>query len=131
MAMISAGSHVVASPEVFLGRADCFGDDALRVVSKHGGSNFVVVPRGGDVDFNVGAIALAAVGMSRAEMAPRRAGHKPNAGSTRDPENKAYLTVGYAALSPGLSNGALPSNDQDIDGVVAELMLRGSIKFKY
>ena len=42
-----------------------------------------------------------------------------------DPEIQAYFTGGYAAMRPGLTDGARRPDDQDLDGVSAEVLYPG------
>ncbi len=122
---ISADSHVVEGPEVFDGLAERFGDDAPRVVRGDEGSDHIVVPNRANRSVNVGIMALAATRLDRASPGERRPGHKPDTGTIDDPEIKAYLTGGYAAMRPGLTDGARRGEDQDVDGVAAEVLYPG------
>lgn len=125
MVAISADSHVVEGPEVFAGLADRFGDDAPRVITKEGAGDYIFIPNKGDGGVNVGAMSLAAARVDRYQPVERRPGHKPNAGTKQDPEIQAYLTGGYKAISAGLKDGAKRGDDQDIDGVAAEILYPG------
>lgn len=125
MHAISADSHVVEGPDVFAGLAERFGDKAPRIVSTEGKGDHIVVPARGDGGVNVGTMALAAARLDRDEAIHRREGHKPDAGSIEDPEIQAYLTGGYAALRPGLTDGSKRGGDQDIDGLSAEVLYPG------
>lgn len=122
---VSADSHVVEGPEVFAGLAERFGDEAPRVVHRPGGGDHIVIPSRGDGGVNVGLMALAATRLDHARPLERRPGHKPGTGSIEDPEIQAYLTGGYAALRPGLRDGARRAEDQDIDGLAAEVLYPG------
>lgn len=122
---ISADSHVVEGPDVFAGLADRFGDDAPRVVSKEGAGDHIVTPARGDRGVNVGIMALAATRLDRPEPIGRTRGHKPDTGTVEDPEIKAYLTGGYAAMRPGLTDGSRRGEDQDVDGLAAEVLYPG------
>lgn len=125
MKPISADSHVVEGPEVFHGLADRFGDDAPRVVSKDGKGDHIVIPSARNRTVNVGMMALAATRLDRDEPLGRRPGHKPDVGRVDDPEIQAYLTGGYGAMRPGLTDGASRGGDQDIDGIEAEVLYPG------
>ena len=122
---ISADSHVVEGPEVFAGLADRFGDDAPRVVHHDGGGDHIVVPARGDRGVNVGFMALAATRLDYAEPVARARGHKPGTGTIDDPEIRAYLTGGYAAMRGGLTDGSRRGDDQDLDGLAAEVLYPG------
>jgi len=122
---ISADSHVVEGPEVFEGLADRFGDEAPRVEPGDDGSDYIVIPARKRRRVNVAYMALAATRLDRKEPLERRRGHKPGTGTINDPEIQAYLTGGYAAMRPGLTNGALRGEDQDIDGLAAEVLYPG------
>ena len=52
-------------------------------------------------------------------------GVEPSAGSSDDPESQAYFTGGYAAMRAGLRDGARRPDDQDIDGISAEILYPG------
>lgn len=126
MRPISADSHVVEGPDVFAGLTERFGDEAPRVITTDEGGNHIVTPsRGPRGVTNVGFMALAATRLDRAEPIERRPGHKPGVGSIEDPEIQAYLTGGYAAMRPGLTDGSRRGEDQDIDGLEAEVLYPG------
>ncbi|MEL6893096.1 MAG: amidohydrolase family protein, partial [Actinomycetota bacterium] len=55
----------------------------------------------------------------------RKPNHKPGTGTINDPEIQAYLTGGYAAMRPGLTDGARRGEDQDVDGLAAEVLYPG------
>ena len=122
---ISADSHVVEGPAVFDGLADHFGDDAPRIVSKEGAGDHIVVPSQPKRAVNVGIMALAATRLDSDTPIDRQPGHKPGTGSIDDPEIQAYLTGGYAAMRPGLTDGARRGDDQDVDGIAAEVLYPG------
>ncbi len=122
---ISADSHVVEGPAVFDGLADHFGDDAPRVVSKEGKGDHIVMPSQPKRAVNVGIMALAATRLDYDAPLERKPGHKPGTGSIDDPEIQAYLTGGYAAMRPGLTDGARRGDDQDVDGLAAEVLYPG------
>lgn len=125
MKAISSDSHVVEGPEVFAGLAKRFGDDAPRVVKKDGKGDYIIIPNKGDGGVNVGMMALAAARLDKDGPIERRPGHKPAAGTRHDPEIAAYFAGGYDALRPGLIDGARRGEDQDADGVEAEILYPG------
>ena len=122
---ISADSHAVEGPEVFEGLADVFGDDAPRVISKEGKGDYIHTPNMPKRSRNVAVMALADTRLDYAEPLPREFATKPSAGSIDDPEIQAYFTGGYAAMRPGLTDSARRPDDQDIDGVAAEILYPG------
>lgn len=122
---ISADSHVVEGPDVFAGLADRFGDDAPRVVSREGAGDHIITPARKNRAVNVGIMALAATRLDYAEPISRKHGHKPGTGTIDDPEIQAYLTGGYAAMRAGLTDGSRRGDDQDIDGIAAEVLYPG------
>lgn len=122
---ISADSHALEGPEVFEGLADRFGDDAPRVVSKDGRGDFIVIPNMPKRSRNVAHMALAGTRLDYETPLPREHASKPGAGSIDDPEVQAYITGGYAAMRPGLTDGARRPDDQDIDGISAEILYPG------
>lgn len=126
MTIISADSHVVEGPDVFAGLAERFGDDAPRVVSTPGEGDSIVTPANRSRPaVNVGIMALAATRLDVPGPIERAHGQKPGVGTINDPEIQAYLTGGYAAMRPGLTDGARRGEDQDIDGVAAEILYPG------
>ena len=123
---ISADGHLVEGPGVFAGLAERFGDIAPRIVSEEGKGDAIVVPALGPRGIqNVSMGALAAARLDRKKPLHRREGHKPETGSKDDPEIQAYLTGGYAAMRPGLTDGSKRGEDQDIDGIAAEVLYPG------
>ena len=126
MQTISADSHVVEGPGVFTGLAERFGDEAPRVVSAPGKGDRIVIPAKRNAVVNVGFMALAATRLDGAgATATRKKGHKPDVGSVSDPEIRAYITGGYAAMRPGLTDGARRGEDQDVDGIAMEFLYPG------
>lgn len=122
---ISADSHAIEGPEVFAGLADRFGDDAPRVVSMDGRGDVITIPNNPRRSRNVAVMALAGTRLDYATPLPRAHASKPSAGSIDDPEIQAYFTGGYAAMRPGLTDGARRPDDQDIDGISAEILYPG------
>ncbi len=122
---ISADSHALEGPEVFEGLADHFGDDAPRVVHTEGQGDSIVTPNMPGRSRNVAVMALAGTRLDYETPLPREHGSKPSAGSITDPEIQAYFTGGYAAMRPGLTDGARRPDDQDIDGISAEVLYPG------
>lgn len=122
---ISADSHALEGPEVFEGLPERFGDDAPRVVSREGKGDYIVVPNNPKRSRNVAVMALAGTRLDYETPLPREHASKPAAGSMQDPEIQAYFTGGYAAMRPGLTDGARRPDDQDIDGVSAEVLYPG------
>ncbi|MDJ0786171.1 MAG: amidohydrolase family protein [Myxococcota bacterium] len=122
---ISADSHAVEGPEVFDGLADRFGDEAPRIVHPEGKAEHIVIPARKGPGVNVGIMALAATRLDREGPLERKPGHKPGTGTVEDPEIRAYLDGGYAAMRPGLVDGARRGEDQDVDGIAAEFLYPG------
>ena len=124
---ISADSHALEGPEVFEGLAEKFGDDAPRIVSKskEGKGDYIIIPNNPKRARNVAIMALAGTRLDYATPLPREHASKPAAGSIEDPEIQAYFTGGYAAMRAGLTDGARRPDDQDIDGVSAEILYPG------
>lgn len=122
---ISADSHALEGPEVFEGLPEKFGDDAPRVIRKEGKGDFIVTPNLPKRSRNVAYMALAGTRLDYETPVPREHASKPSAGSIDDPEIQAYITGGYAAMRPGLTDGARRPDDQDIDGVSAEILYPG------
>ena len=122
---ISADSHALEGPEVFDGLAERFGDDAPRIVHKEGRGDHIVTPNMPKRSRNVAVMALAGTRLDYETPVPREHASKPSAGSISDPEIQAYFTGGYAAMRPGLTDGARRPDDQDIDGVSAEILYPG------
>jgi len=122
---ISADSHALEGPEVFEGLPERFGDDAPRIVHKEGEGDFITIPNNPKRTRNVAVMALAGTRLDYKTPLPREHASKPGAGSINDPEIQAYFTGGYAAMRPGLTDGARRPEDQDIDGVSAEILYPG------
>lgn len=126
MQAISADSHVVEGPEVFAGLADKFGDDAPRVVKTDVGGDAIMIPnKPGDVGANIAFMSTAASRLDKKGPIERKRGKKPAAGAITDPEIAAYIKGGYAAIRPGLKDGSRRGEDQDVDGVSAEVLYPG------
>ena len=122
---ISADSHAVEGPEVFDGLPERFGDEAPRVVHTEDKGDYISIPNNPKRSRNVAVMALAGTRLDYASPLPREHASKPGAGSLEDPEIQAYFTGGYAAMRPGLTDGARRPDDQDIDGVSAEILYPG------
>lgn len=122
---ISADSHALEGPEVFEGLPERFGDDAPRIVHTEGKGDYITVPNNPKRSRNVAVMALAGTRLDYKTPLPREHASKPGAGSINDPEIQAYFTGGYAAMRPGLTDGARRPDDQDIDGVSAEILYPG------
>ena len=122
---ISADSHALEGPEVFEGLPEQFGDDAPRVISKEGAGDYIAIPNNPKRSRNVAVMALAGTRLDYETPLPREHASKPGAGSLEDPEIQAYFKGGYAAMREGLTNGARRPDDQDIDGVSAEILYPG------
>lgn len=122
---ISADSHALEGPEVFEGLPEQFGDDAPRIVSKEGEGDFISIPNNPKRTRNVAVMALAGTRLDYKTPLPREHATKPSAGSISDPEIQAYFKGGYAAMRAGLTDGARRPDDQDIDGVSAEVLYPG------
>lgn len=122
---ISADSHALEGPEVFEGLPERFGDDAPRIVHKEGQGDYITIPNNPQRTRNVAVMALAGTRLDYKTPLPREHATKPSAGSINDPEVQAYFTGGYAAMRPGLTDGARRPDDQDIDGVSAEILYPG------
>lgn len=122
---ISADSHALEGPEVFDGLPERFGDDAPRIVHEEGRGDSIVTPNMPKRSRNVAVMALAGTRLDYETPLPREHASKPSAGSIDDPEIQAYFTGGYAAMRPGLTDGARRPDDQDIDGISAEILYPG------
>ncbi|TQV74541.1 amidohydrolase [Exilibacterium tricleocarpae] len=122
---ISADSHAMETPEVFEGLVERFGDDAPRVVHTEGQGDSIVIPNNPKRSRNVAVMALAGTRLDYETPLPRKHASKPSAGSLNDPEIQAYFTGGYAAMRAGLVDGARRPDDQDIDGISAEILYPG------
>ena len=122
---ISADSHALEGPDVFTGLPERFGDDAPRVVHTDGKGDFITIPNQPKRSRNVAIMCLAGTRLDYKTPLPREHASKPSAGSIDDPEIQAYFKGGYAAMRPGLTDGARRPDDQDIDGVSAEVLYPG------
>ncbi|BAN04563.1 amidohydrolase family protein [Ilumatobacter coccineus] len=122
---ISADSHAVETAETYEGLAEKFGDDAPRVVHKGEQGDYIEIPNQPRRSRNVAVMCLAGTRLDYATPLPREHATKPGTGSISDPEVQAYFTGGYAAMRPGLRDGARRPDDQDIDGISAEVLYPG------
>ncbi|MEM7099904.1 MAG: amidohydrolase family protein [Pseudomonadota bacterium] len=122
---ISADSHALEGPEVFDGLPERFGDDAPRVVHTDGDGDYITIPNQPKRSRNVAIMCLAGTRLDYSTPLPREHASKPGAGSLQDPEIQAYFKGGYAAMRPGLKDGARRPEDQDIDGISAEILYPG------
>jgi predicted TIM-barrel fold metal-dependent hydrolase len=124
MVPISADSHVVEAESVFAGLAARFGDDAPRVVGAGTLDDAIVIPAQGarGIRKRMGWAGLRV--RDGAEIA-RRPGHKPEVDDLSDEVARAALARGYDGLRAGIRDGAMRGDDQDIDGVAAELLYPG------
>lgn len=122
---ISADSHALEGPEVFDGLPERFGDDAPRVVHTEDNGDYISIPNQPKRSRNVAIMCLAGTRLDYAAPLPREYASKPSAGSIDDPEIQAYFKGGYAAMRPGLTDGARRADDQDLDGVAAEVLYPG------
>ena len=126
MQAISADSHVVEGPGVFAGLADKFGDDAPRIVKTPEGGDAIMIPnKPGDPGARIAFMSLAATRPDKEGPIERKRGKKPAAGKLTDPEIAAYIKGGYDAIRPGLKDGSRRGEDQDLDGVSAEVLYPG------
>jgi predicted TIM-barrel fold metal-dependent hydrolase len=101
---ISADSHVVEAPEVFAGLEERFGEDAPRVVRHPEYGDTLVLPgRPIRPNFGVGRLGIA--------------GHYAN-----DPETIQMIRRGYDGLRPGVLDPVKRLDDQELDGVDAEVL---------
>lgn len=125
MKPISADSHVVEGPDVFLGLADRFGDEAPRVMNVDDQVDAIVVPKYGMRGVSVARMGMAATRLARNEPLQRRKGRKPEVAHMQDPELVALFNKGYAGMRKGLLDGAHRYEDQDVDGLAAEFLYPG------
>jgi hypothetical protein len=113
---------VVEAPEVFAGLAERFGDEAPRIATVGDEVDAMVIPaRGGRV---LGAVkaGIASTRMKRAAELQRRIGHKPTPENYTSPELRELCRRGFGGISEGLVKGAARAQDQEADGVAAEVL---------
>ena len=101
---ISCDSHIVEVPEIFAGLEARFGDEAPGIVYD---------PEKGEV-LNLGSGKTFMVSIGRFGIA----GHFAN-----DPETQELIKQGYKGLRPGILDPLKRIDDQDLDGVDAEILL--------
>ena len=77
MKPISADSHVVEGPEVFVGLSDRFGDDAPRSMDTETEVDAIVIPAKGVRGAGAARLGLAGMRLRPGNTVTRRAGHKP------------------------------------------------------
>ncbi len=118
---ISADSHVVEPADVFAGLAERFGDAAPRIVATEDGESMVIPARGA----RGGPVARPGVAgwrLDGALGAPPEPGRKPRPEDPLDPGIRARFRGGYAGLRRGILDPRARTEDQDVDGVAAELL---------
>ncbi|HEV2368862.1 MAG TPA: hypothetical protein VGR90_03245, partial [Acidimicrobiales bacterium] len=101
MIYYSCDSHVVEPPEVFEGLEDEFGSRAPRVVVNDRGDRTAVAI--GGIPLPVGRFGIA--------------GHRLD-----DPATHELIGRGYEGLNPGCFDPAVRLKDQEVDGIVGEVM---------
>ena len=119
---ISADSHIVEAPEVFAGLAERFGDEAPRIMNVDGEVDAMIIPSRGMRGIGAGKIGIAGVRLWNDGQLRRREGHKPAVEDFSDPKLQAILKRGYAGLRRGIREADHRWEDQEADGVKAELL---------
>jgi len=101
---ISCDSHILEVPEIFAGLKDRFGEDAPGIF--HDPARGEVLSLGGGSTYNltVGRFGIA--------------GHWAN-----DPATQEMIRQGYSAMRPGVLNPLARIEDQERDGIDAEVLL--------
>ncbi len=100
MKYYSCDSHVVEGPEVFAGLEERFGSKAPRIIKNDEGEFLVI---GDTRPVPVGRLGIA--------------GNRLD-----DPATQARIARGYEGLNPGVRNSELRLAEQDVDGIVGEVM---------
>ncbi len=120
--MISADSHVVEPAEVLAGLAERFGDDAPRIID-HGELRDVMhVPATGTRGLPPARMGIAGYRLDGPLAVDRSRTEKPD---PEDPDHPAVAELsrgGYSVVRPGIADPAARLADQDIDGVIAEVL---------
>lgn len=119
---ISADSHIVEAPEVFAGLAERFGDEAPRIMNTDRAVDAMVIPARGVRGLGAGQIGIAGLRLRDGGELRRREGHKPAVEDFSDPEIQAIVKRGFAGLRRGIREPAHRWEDQEADGVKAEVL---------
>src|SRR5215212_8925412 len=101
MRYYSCDSHVVEPASVFDGFEREFGSRAPRIDSVPGKGEFIVLPKAGRIP--VGRLGIA--------------GHRLD-----DPATDELIAQGYDGLNPGVRDPHRRLDEQDLDGIVGEVM---------
>jgi len=104
---ISADSHILEAPDVFVGLADKFGDRAPRVVHEEGKGDYIDIPATGK------RLNAAMCGVGRLGIAGM---------SLDDPETHRLIALGYDGLKPALVDPVERTKAMDVDGVWGEVI---------
>jgi|TARA_B100000686_G_scaffold42515_2_gene44407 predicted TIM-barrel fold metal-dependent hydrolase len=125
MKPISADSHVVEGPEVFVGLSDRFGDDAPRIMDTETEVDAIVIPAKGVRGAGAARLGLAGMRLRPGNTVTRRAGHKPEVDNLTSPDMKDLISKGFDGLRPGIVDGSRRHEDQDVDGLELECLYPG------
>lgn len=110
MRAISADSHIVEPREVFDGVHKRFGDRAPEIIQHPEWGDFLTTP---EVSGREQMADRPGVPVGRLGIAGRR---------LDDPETTRQMKRGYAGIPPGVFDPIARINDQDLDGVAAEVL---------
>lgn len=106
----SCDSHVVEPPEVFHGLEHRFGSRAPQIVKNPaGGGTYIML---GDMCIPVGRLGIA--------------GHRLD-----DPKTHELIARGYEGLNPGVYDLAARLKEQEVDGIVGEVIYPGVTMFAF
>jgi len=119
---ISADSHIVEPPEVFAGLPERFGDAAPRIAPTPREGDGMVLPND-----PLGSLGAGRVGIAGGRLGPgvafeRRPGHKPTPEDPKDPQILVRIRAGYPGIRPGILDPKQRPEDQDADGIRAEVL---------
>ncbi|MFT7650657.1 MAG: putative TIM-barrel fold metal-dependent hydrolase [Candidatus Poriferisodalaceae bacterium] len=120
--MISADSHIVEPAEVFAGLVDRFGDDAPRLVTHEGKPDLMHVPATGLVSLSPTRVALAGYRAWGPLAVDPGLTDKPDPEDPTHPYVEELTQGGYEALPSGVADPVARLDDQDHDGVEAEVL---------
>lgn len=120
--MISADSHVVEPAETLAGLVDRFGDDAPRLIDHGDLRDVMFVPATGARGLPPARLGIAGYRLDGPLAVDRTLTDKPD---PEDPSHPAVVELsrgGYDVVRPGIADPAERLTDQDLDGVVAEVL---------
>jgi predicted TIM-barrel fold metal-dependent hydrolase len=120
--MISADSHVVEPAEVLVGLEERFGDDAPRCVDHGALKDVMFVPATGTRGLPPARMGIAGYRLDGPLAVDRERTEKPDPEDPAHPAVAELSTGGYEVVRKGIVDPATRLDDQELDGVRAEVL---------